>query len=377
MYLLPSTLLAVLAVVHQAMAGQSANVTNFDQCPKLAPRVKAAAHVRDLRYDDIKVVMALGDSITAGFSAKPKSFLDVKRIFEFRGVSYAIGGDPGAVTLPNGFRRYQPDLIGASVGDHLVEVCYGPICPPFQYQPEQDRLNAAQSGAMAQNLKKEVYYLLDQLHANQNVNMKNDWKFLNLQVGSNDLCLACTPFAKDRGPLSADAYESYIREALQTIRTNIPRVFVNLLGNFKVSEIYAHGQKRDHCKIVQSLPGFNIACACALVPGPLGDKLRAEMDDMMDQYNERLRRIYEDYERIKDPQFAVSLQLFETKLTTFPVDTFSNFDCFHPTEKTHAYIAKFAWNGLSQRLSDRPGTASYNPNMTIRCPTDDDRLRTD
>ncbi|RKP26172.1 hypothetical protein SYNPS1DRAFT_28124 [Syncephalis pseudoplumigaleata] len=388
---LPLVLIAILGVLQHAVSGQRVNATSFDRCPELAPRVKPAQHVRDLRHDDIKVVMALGDSsITAGFSAKPRPFLDLKRVFEFRGVSYAAGGDPGAVTLPNGFRRYQPNLVGASVGDHLVEVCYGPVCPPFQYQPEKDRLNAAQSGVMAQNLKNEVYYLIDQLRADRNVDMQNDWKFLNLQVGSNDLCLSCTPFARERGPLSPDAYEAHIREALQLVRTNIPRVFVNLgmspltmhpatdtVGNFKVSEIYAHGRKNAVCKVIQSLPGFNVACACALVPGALGDKLRKRMDDTMAQYNERLRRIHDDYERIKDPQFGVSLQVFDSQLTSFPGGTFSDFDCFHPTERTHAYIATFAWNGLALPLANRPDVVIYDPNLKISCPGNDDRLRTD
>ncbi|KAI9597444.1 GDSL-like Lipase/Acylhydrolase-domain-containing protein [Syncephalis fuscata] len=369
MHFLPITLLALTGTIHQAAAATASfNVTSFDQCPKLAPRAKAPTNVRDLRHDDIKVVMALGDSITAGFSAKPKPFLDIKRIFEFRGVSYAAGGDPGAITLPNGFRNYQPKLAGASVGEHLVEFCFGPLCPPFQYRPQLDRFNAAQSGGMAQNLKKEAYYLLDQLHADPNVDIKNDWKFLNIQIGSNDLCLACTPFAGDRNMLSPDAYEANIREALQIIRTNVPRVFVNLLGNFRVSDIYAHGQ---------NLPRWvQLECACALAPGPLGDKMRNDMDNMMTQYNERLKRIHDDYERINDPQFGISLQLFDTKLTTFPDDTFSNFDCFHPTEKTHAYLAKFAWNGLALSLADRPSMASYIPDLKINCPTSNDRLRT-
>lgn len=43
-------------------------------------------------------------------------------------------------------------------------MCYGPFCPPGQYRPEQDVLNAAQGGSMKSNLlSTQVNYLLNQL----------------------------------------------------------------------------------------------------------------------------------------------------------------------------------------------------------------------
>jgi len=46
-----------------------------------------------------------------------------------------------------------------------TQVCYGVICPPGQYHPDKDVLNAAQSGAMMPNLvKHELNYLLEQLN---------------------------------------------------------------------------------------------------------------------------------------------------------------------------------------------------------------------
>jgi hypothetical protein len=38
----------------------------------------------------------------------------------------------------------------------------------------------------------ELDYLLGQLKANPNINMKEDWKLLTLFIGANDLCSACT-----------------------------------------------------------------------------------------------------------------------------------------------------------------------------------------
>jgi phospholipase B1 len=36
-----------------------------------------------------------------------------------------MGGDEGEITMPNLLRHFSPHLVGASTGDHLVEVCHG------------------------------------------------------------------------------------------------------------------------------------------------------------------------------------------------------------------------------------------------------------
>jgi phospholipase B1 len=130
------------------------------ECPSLTPRSTKPTSVRDLRPDDIRVIGAIGDSITAGFGAtglkdvnNPNS---ISSLFEQRGVAWSIGGDPGALTTANYFRRYNPDLYGYSVGEHLANVCMGWFCPPGQYRPNLDRFNVARSGALVSNLMVEV-----------------------------------------------------------------------------------------------------------------------------------------------------------------------------------------------------------------------------
>jgi phospholipase B1 len=71
------------------------------------------------RSQDIKVVMAMGDSMTAGFAIMGRSTISL--LDEWRGLSGFVGGDPGAITLPNFFQHYSPDVIGASVGAHFLE----------------------------------------------------------------------------------------------------------------------------------------------------------------------------------------------------------------------------------------------------------------
>ena len=70
----------------------------------------------------------------AGFAAAgvQGSVINLKSITEYRGISYGGGGDSGATTIPNFIKKYSPKVKGSSVGEHLAEICYGPLCPPFQ-----------------------------------------------------------------------------------------------------------------------------------------------------------------------------------------------------------------------------------------------------
>lgn len=54
--------------------GKYVRFSDLDQCPDLAPH--EPKNSRDVRLDNIGVVMALGDSITAGFLATPPTESD-------------------------------------------------------------------------------------------------------------------------------------------------------------------------------------------------------------------------------------------------------------------------------------------------------------
>lgn len=54
--------------------------------------------------------------------------LNFSLISEYRGNSYAIGGDTGAVTLANFIKKYNPSVQGASILSHLVSYCSGDTC---------------------------------------------------------------------------------------------------------------------------------------------------------------------------------------------------------------------------------------------------------
>jgi hypothetical protein len=110
-------------------------VSSISSCPALTPRTSPPADVTDLRIDDFKVVAALGDSIMAGFAMMGIDYnvggtgaLNLSLISEYRGNSYGIGVDTGAVTLANFIKNYKPGVLGGSILSHIVSFCDGNLC---------------------------------------------------------------------------------------------------------------------------------------------------------------------------------------------------------------------------------------------------------
>lgn len=111
----------------------AATASSISNCPALPARTSAAKDVTDLRIDDISMIGALGDSIMAGFGMMGVDYsrsglLNFSTLLEYRGSSYGIGGDTGAVTLGNFVKRYNSNVKGASVLSHLASICSGATC---------------------------------------------------------------------------------------------------------------------------------------------------------------------------------------------------------------------------------------------------------
>merc|ERR1719424_2356297 len=112
-------------MVKLLLAALSLGTATASSCPPLTPRSTVPVNARDLRIDDFAVIMAMGDSMTAGFNAASKA--DMK---EHRGLSFSIGGDQEATTLPNLINSVKAvKLVGPSLGElsqpQLKATCSG------------------------------------------------------------------------------------------------------------------------------------------------------------------------------------------------------------------------------------------------------------
>ncbi|KAG8738961.1 hypothetical protein FRC12_016473 [Ceratobasidium sp. 428] len=355
-------------------------LTDITKCPAVAPRASPPASVHDLRPDDFSVAMAIGDSITAGAFAQGINRQDLLLNFvEFRGLSYAGGGDPGAITMPNLLKHYNKTLIGGSLGNNPgVELCFGALCPigSVGWNQPVDQLNAAQSGALASNLLHEVRdYLVPQVKA-----LKipaNRYKYLSFQIGSNDLCQLCLAADALLGPGTQGDFEANIRETLEYIRTNIPNTLVNLFGVFQVSQIYKLTLNQPYCQqLIPVIPHYNIECTCALFGGETGEFTRSRMDKLQGQYNTVLQKIVADYKAKNYKDFAIIWQPPVVPLDRYPVESLSSLDCFHPSTATHQRIAAGIWNRLTLNATGRAAPIEWETTPTFRCLQANDRIQT-
>jgi phospholipase B1 len=311
--------------------------------------------------------MALGDSITAGFGIMGTQ----GDLNEFRGLSWAIGGDPNATTLATFLRYYTPNIQGASLGEHIVELCYGALCPPFQYRPAEDVLDAAQSGAMVTDLvSHELNYLIKSVKANPKINFDEDWKVLTLLIGANDLCASCTFLEKKY--LDPDEFEKHLSAVLEGIRTNIPRVFVNVVEMFNLSQVYDLSLKTPRCADIHR--DLFIECDCIF--GPEATKNRILVDTYVQEYNARSRGLAAYYQALGDPQFTVVAQPFasNTALKDQPPEILSTLDCFHPSLIAHEALATALWNNMLTPAAQKKTV--MNITDTPICPTADTLLYT-
>jgi len=333
-------------------------------CPPLPPHVPK--DINDLHPNNIKVVMALGDSITAAFGVMGNSGED----HEFRGKSWSIGGDENATTVPNFLATFVPNIQGAAKGSHVLEYCAARFCPPYQYHPEVDQLDAAQSGGMIVNLPQhEMDYLITQVYDNPAIDVQNDWKLLTILIGANDICSCCETNASYTGP---DAFEKYLMETLERVRSTLPRTFVNLIVGFNLSEVYYLGRKSLYCEVHQRV----LAWECGCIFDKNANATRREVDEVTQLYNQRIYKIDSYYKAQQYKDFAVVVQPFfsKTKASEFPIDFLSNIDCFHPSLFAHETMAIALWNAMLVPAAQKKTVVTFGDKPI--CPTADTLLYT-
>jgi phospholipase B1 len=335
---------------------QAFGASPIDACPQLPPHTPTSIH--DLHPNNINVVMALGDSITAGFGLGGREGL----FEEFRGQSWSIGGDPGAITLFNFFKHFNPNVVGASLGTHFAELPYTDYWP-------NDHLNAAQSNAGVDNLLYQIDYLHQQLSSNPKVDMKNDWKILTLLIGANDACPLCWEPFPPTVQQAADSYEMYLSAAIKEVYKKIPRVFFNILPMFNVSQVYNITLNTTYCRDLHDLLPFECTCAFDTT-----DANRIYLDSILQAYDARIYKLVAEWKARNLTDFAVQVQPWSQYLVIPNLSYLSTLDCFHPSLLAEQRMSIATWNSLI--IPDNKKPRHFKPNDPLICPTKDSLLYT-
>jgi len=321
----------------------------FAACPTI-PAPADTNDVTNLRPGNIRVVMAMGDSITAGMSAKDTNVLSLK---EYRGLSYSIGGDAGLTTFPNLLAPFLPSgyPIGFSTGIG-------------SRTSAGNGLNAAVSGAINTDMPGQAQWLVQQLKANSKINFNNDWKVLTVWIGSNNLCDVCDNLNNNNGA----NFQTNLNASIQYLYANVPRLFINFVANLEISAL--HNINSGACSLLHM-----IACGCV---GTSNANSRALVASTGKDYQARATTIAKYFNALASSQgkkdFAIVVQPFLINTTIADRAQLSAADCFHPSAASHATAAVALWNNALTPAAKKK--IAWNPTDAPLCPTADTLLYT-
>jgi len=323
-------------------------------CPSIPPPAPAT-NVLSLHPGNIKAVMAMGDSISAGFGMigyPPEDLL------EWRNYVFSTGAASAAFTIFNNFKKYSPSVAGGSESwtwPHPSGVGAW--------------LNAAVSHSSVQDLPSQVDFLVSQLQTvyKGKVDFNNDWKLLTIFIGANNLCSAC----EGRDSATPKYFGDRLREVLTQIEAKIPRVFVNLVTIFNVSGVYYAGKDYWYCETIWAI--IKHECYCVKT-GKKSDLDAMDIDAV--QYNQISLNLAQEFAGHNNPGFTVVVQpgLSGIDIAKYGEAYLSELDCFHPSLCANQAFTYQIWNNMFTPIGQKSTVPDPN-NLVIKCPTVDSVLQ--
>ncbi|NXP58094.1 PLB1 Phospholipase, partial [Chloropsis cyanopogon] len=334
-------------------------------CPDRVPSDTVPVSVHNLKPADIRVIAALGDSLTAanGAGSRPHDVLDV--LTQYRGLSWSIGGNENistVTTLPNILREFNPSLVGYSIGTGTQNT-------------NNASLNQAVAGACAEHVPEQVRKLVDRMKNDTSIDFQNDWKLITLFIGGNDLCKICD------NPVhySPENYTYNIQIALDLLHKEVPRAYVNLVTVLPIARLRElHESKNNSCPKLL----MRVMCPCVINPKNNSNELK-KLIYFNRRYQERTRQLVESGRYDTKDDFTVVLQPFMTNMEMpktqegWPDDSYFAPDCFHFSQKTHSQAARALWNNMMEPVGKKTDSQNMEDEIVLKCPSEAEQfLRT-
>ncbi|KAF7690291.1 phospholipase B1, membrane-associated-like [Silurus meridionalis] len=327
--------------------------TNMD-CEDLSPSNTIPTSVHALRPADIRVVGAVGDSLTAGNGVASTNLVDV--LTQYRGLSWSIGGDGNlstATTLPNILRVFNPDLTGFSVGTG-------------KQNSKQAFLNQAVAGAKSSDMQRQVEALVQRMKTDNRINFYSDWKVITMFIGGNDFCDSC------QKPMyfSPENFVNRIKVALDFLHSEVPRAIVNLVEPIHITPLRVmHQDSTLRCPTWL----VNILCSCVISPEDGSDALQ-DIEVRNRAYQRVLRELVESGRYDTHSNFTVVLQPFLRDIAVPMLDgrpdrSFFSPDCFHLSQKAQTLMARALWNNMIEELENKTHKQDFSIGLQTKCPS--------
>ncbi|KFQ86329.1 Phospholipase B1, membrane-associated, partial [Phoenicopterus ruber ruber] len=315
-------------------------------CPEQAPSSHVPTSVHKLQPADIKVIGALGDSLTSAVGATTDLQTD------WRGLSWSIGGDgtlETQTTLPNILKKFNPNLFGFSTGS----------------SKETAGFNVAERGSTARNMTAQAHKLVELMRSSSEINFKEDWKLITVLIGGNDLCQYCS----DKETYSVQKYVKHLQNTLDIFYEELPRVFVNMVEILDISGLRQIAASSSECALTTKY-----VCPCFINPEENSSELQEIKRVNRDFQAEALQLINSGrYEERED--FAVVMQPF-LRNTLLPLDSnhkpdlsFFAADCFHFSARGYAEMAIALWNNMLQPVGEKQTYNNFTHDRSkLKCP---------
>ncbi|XP_033121044.1 phospholipase B1, membrane-associated-like [Anneissia japonica] len=193
------------------------------KCNALTPSDVVPENVHLLRPADIKVIGAMGDSLTAANGAGA-CFLP-QLALEYRGKSFSHGGDKTFARVPslaNILKQFNPDLKGYGV-------------ETGRWNSSNAGMNVGFPGDVSSDMPTQAERLVAKMKRDPDIDFYNDWKLVTLFIGANDICDWC----KDTALYHPQVYVDNIMQSLRILQKKLPRTLVNVVGVLNVPEVEA------------------------------------------------------------------------------------------------------------------------------------------
>ncbi|KAG7239707.1 hypothetical protein INR49_028643 [Caranx melampygus] len=326
-------------------------------CKDLSPSESTPTSVHELRPGDIKVVAAVGDSLTAGngIASSPSNILDVLR--QYRGLSWSIGGDGNlttVTTVPNILKYFNHNLTGYSVGmgkEHTPQAFF----------------NQAVAGAKSKDLPSQVRALVERMKNNPSINFESDWKLITVFVGGNDICDHCYNSLL----FSEENYVRNVRESLDYLHKQVPRALVNLVEPLHITPL-----REMHMDPSLKCPTWlvKILCPCVVLPKSESKALQM-VEDINRSYQRLLHELVETGQYDTRSDFTVVIQPFFKDIVVprlpdgRPDRSFFSADCFHLSQRAQTQMARSLWNNMLEPLGKKTSKQDFSADIDLKCPT--------
>ncbi|KAM6280429.1 phospholipase B1, membrane-associated [Porphyrio hochstetteri] len=327
-------------------------------CVDRGPSDTVPVSVHNLKPADIRVIAALGDSLTAGNGAasKPHDVLDV--LTQYRGVSWSVGGNENistVTTLANILREFNPSLIGYSLGTGKQTTANASF-------------NQAVAGDRSEDVPAQVRSLVNRMKNDTRVNLETDWKIITLFIGGNDLCKFCDNPER----YSPENYTYNLQTALDMLHEEVPRAFVNLVTLLSIASLRElHTSQNSTCPKLL----MRILCPCVLNAKDNSNELK-KLIYFNRRYQERTRQLVESGRYDTRDDFTVVMQPFLTNVNMpktqegLPDSSYFAPDCFHFSQKSHSQAARALWNNMLEPLGEKTDNQQMEDEIVLKCPNE-------